>query len=144
MPPTPKPASQRRRTNPVAGVATLDEGGRKGAIPSPVTELELCPTALSYWETVWRSPMGLVFVDADVFPLSRLVELVHERASGHGSAAADGEIRALEDRFGVSPLARRRLNWEIGLAAGAVDPAPAPAVPEGESARERMSRLRIA
>jgi hypothetical protein len=29
------------------------------------------------------------------------------------------EIRQLEDRFGLSPLARRRLQWEVDRAAGA-------------------------
>lgn len=36
-----------------------------------------------------------------------------------GDKGARPEIRQLEDRLGLSPLARRKLQWEIGQAAGA-------------------------
>jgi hypothetical protein len=117
--PAPKPLSHRRRTNAVAGARQLDGAGRIGAAPKPKTKTKLCATAVAYWRTIWASPMALVYTDADVFPLTRLVLLVHERDQGRGSASADGELRQLEDRFGLSPMSRRRLNWEINAAAAA-------------------------
>lgn len=122
MPPTPKPTAQRRRRNAIAGVAKLDKVGRKGPAPKPKTTVELCPVAMDYWKTLWASPMALVYTDADVFPLSRMAVLVHERETER-STAGDSELRQLEDRFGVSPLARRRLNWEIDQAGKAAEDA---------------------
>lgn len=78
--------------------------------------------------------MAVTFTDADIQPLTRLAVLVDDRArcesaegllevvedySGSevkvivGQFGGDGEMRQLEDRYGISPLARRRLQWEI-------------------------------
>jgi hypothetical protein len=80
--------------------------------------------------------MAVTFTDADIQPLTRLAVLVDDRArsesgddlieiveSNYGDSsevqvivgrfAGDAEIRQLEDRYGISPLARRRLQWEI-------------------------------
>jgi hypothetical protein len=135
--PIPKPISQRRRRNTVAGVAKLDASGRKGVAPRPKTSISLCPVALDYWKTLWASPMATIYTDADVFPLTRLAILIHERETGAAVWNADGEIRQLEDRFGVSPLARRRLNWEIEQAA-AVE---RPAIPVGASVADRLQSV---
>ena len=63
--------------------------------------------------------MSLVWLEADVPGLVRLAELVD---LGHREGAtpltAMSEIRALEDRYGLSPLARRRLQWEVEQAGG--------------------------
>ncbi|MEO5576782.1 MAG: hypothetical protein ABIR67_01565 [Gaiellaceae bacterium] len=70
-----------------------------------------------WWRTVWSSPMAAVFLEADVAALARLATLVDRVYRGESSARLLGEIRALEDRFGLSPLARRRLQWEVDRAA---------------------------
>jgi hypothetical protein len=79
--------------------------------------------------------MAVTFTEADIQPLTRLVVLVDDRARAEssdglieivdryhdgtelqvvvGEFKGDGEIRQLEDRYGISPLARRRLQWEI-------------------------------
>lgn len=78
--------------------------------------------------------MAVTFTDADIQPLTRLAVLVDERDRSEssdglieivdreyageveivvGRFAGDAEIRQLEDRYGISPLARRRLQWEI-------------------------------
>ena len=143
MPATPKPPGARRRRN--AGQSQwqqLPASGRKGEIPEPRTDRELGEIAQRYWETLWRSPMAVTFTDADIQPLTRLAVLVDDRARSEsadglveivedhhggqvevivGRFAGDGEIRQLEDRYGVSPLARRRLQWEISKDADVVD-----------------------
>lgn len=135
MPATPKPPGARRRRN--TGQSEwqqLPAEGRQGEIPEPRTDRELGEVAKRYWDTLWTSPMAVTFTDADIQPLTRLAVLVDDRARAesaeglleivedyHGNSvevivgrfAADGEIRQLEDRYGVSPLARRRLQWEI-------------------------------
>ena len=72
-----------------------------------------------WWKTIWASPMAVVWLEADVPGLVRLAELID---LGHREGAtpltAMSEIRALEDRYGLSPLARRRLQWEVEQASG--------------------------
>lgn len=57
--------------------------------------------------------MATTWIEADVPALRRLGELVERVARGEVSAMILAEIRQLEDRFGLSPLARRRLEWEL-------------------------------
>ena len=78
----------------------------------------LLKSTRDYWQTIWASPMAMAWLDADVPALVRLAMLMELVSQGDASAAELGEIRQLEDRFGLSPLARRRLQWEIDQAAG--------------------------
>jgi hypothetical protein len=71
------------------------------------------PEAQAWWETVWASPMAAVYLEADVPALTRLASLVDQAAAGDVGVKVLAEIRQLEDRFGLSPLARRRLQWEM-------------------------------
>lgn len=123
MAPQPKPPGQRRRRN--AGQSQwreLPAEGREGDVPKFPAGHKLSKFQQSYWETIWRSPMAVAFVDADVPALVRLTLLVGGAMSGDDKAAA--EARQLEDRFGLSPKSRRALQWEIKQAEkddGAVD-----------------------
>lgn len=135
MAPQPKPPGQRRRRN--AGQSQWQElpaEGRKGEVPEPRTDRRLGSVAKRYWDELWSSPMAVTFIDADIQPLTRLVVLVDDRARAEtgeglleivegnfdgdvrvivGQFSGDGEIRQLEDRYGISPKARRALQWEI-------------------------------
>jgi len=137
MPATPKPPGQRRRRNKgQSDWQQLPADGRKGEIPEPRTQRELGEIAQQYWDTLWTSPMAVTFTDADIQPLTRLAVLVDDRDRSEstdglieivesnyadageievvvGRFAGDAEIRQLEDRYGISPLARRRLQWEV-------------------------------
>jgi hypothetical protein len=57
--------------------------------------------------------MAVVWLEIDASPLRRLISMVDARERGDSSATLAGEIRHLEDRYGLSPVARRRLNYEI-------------------------------
>jgi len=60
--------------------------------------------------------MAAVWLEADVPALARLARLLDLLGEGEPSALLLAEVRHLEDRFGLSPLARRRLQWEIAQA----------------------------
>jgi hypothetical protein len=81
--------------------------------------------------------MATTFTKTDEFALTRLCTLVDRRdrveSGGYEVFAAtavdgevkvvrdfdgDAEIRQLEDRYGLSPAARRKLQWEIDAASG--------------------------
>ncbi len=135
-PATPKPPGQRRRRNAdQAAWRSLPAAGRDGKVPALPGASKLGKTARDWWATVWTSPMSNVYLAADIPALTRAAGLVAKAASGEASGTELGELRQLEDRFGLSPLARRRLQWEIERA----DDRPAP-VPVSN---DREARLRL-
>ena len=108
--PPPKPASQRRRRNKAPAVVKLAnrQPGKPPSLPKGFS-----PAARKWWATVWASPMAVLWLEADVPSLVRLAALVELADSGEMAPQVLAEIRQLEDRFGLSPLARRRLQWEL-------------------------------
>jgi hypothetical protein len=70
------------------------------------------PTTLAWWETIWASPMAAEWVDADVPGLLNLAVLVDEFWT-FGESKIHAEIRQASREFGLSPLSRRTLQWEI-------------------------------
>lgn len=66
-----------------------------------------------------------------------LEQLASDFAFGGADAGAAKELRELEDRLGISPLSRRRLQWELTTGTGKSDPAAA--APATDAARERRT-----
>lgn len=112
-PPNPE-AEQRVRES---AWVVLPAGGRDGPapklslagfdLPKPAQD-----RARSLWRTWWSSPMALMWSEWDAPQLARLLVLTARSWDG-ASAAGLSEVRQLEDRFGLSPHARRRLYWRI-------------------------------
>lgn len=112
--PAPKPASQRRRVNKTTGRRTLPAKAPRRRAPALGTRRPAWLMATrAWWATIWASPMSTTWIAADVPALKRLAVLVELVGRGQVSATLLAEIRQLEDRFGLSPLARRKLEWEI-------------------------------
>lgn len=136
--PLPKPAAMRRRRNASPGAARLPATGREGKVPTLGKGYH--PAARRWWRTVWSSPMATVYVDADVPALQRGALIVSLIAGGNGSATLMAELRHIEDRFGLSPAARRKLQWEIDQAGGAAEEPPAAS---SERRADLEARLRL-
>jgi len=70
--------------------------------------------------------MARVWVESDKIALRRALRLVDDIACGRSSE--HGALTALEDRLGLTPKARRNLQWEIDRAhaANALPSAPPP------------------
>jgi hypothetical protein len=67
---------------------------------------------VAWWEDVWRSPMAPEYDPSDIHGLYLLAILVDGFwKKPHWTAAA--EIRLQRQCFGLSPIDRRRLQWEI-------------------------------
>jgi hypothetical protein len=81
--------------------------------------------------------MAAVWLDADVPAVERAARLVAKDVNGLASAAEMAELRQLEDRLGLSPMARRRLQWEVERAA------PEAATPAKRSRSDEERRLRL-
>lgn len=70
------------------------------------------PLTLSWWERVWSSPMAGEYLPTDVDGLARLAILVDEFYKRPDTEIMR-EIRLQEARFGLSPVDRSRLQWEV-------------------------------
>lgn len=122
--PMPKAPELRQRRNKAATRAMLP-AVQGGALEKP--RLPACPNegswhnmAKRWWADVWASPMAFEFLGGDVPALFRLVSLVDRYWKG-GSLSVASEIRLLEREFGLTPLARRRLEWQVAQTEDAKD-----------------------
>ena len=139
--PTPKAGALRQRRNRVSTQAVLppDGSGRRAAPSLPRRGLARsecascgesvqpqCPDCLAaldiardwhpltraWWREVWHSPMEAKFLKVDMHGLYMLAELV-DRFWWAPSTALSAEIRQHRLAFGLTPIDRRRLQWEI-------------------------------
>lgn len=113
MPPMPKPPGQRVRRN-------LDAPTWKHLEPAkpfktPAASRAWSASTKKWWKLIWESPMRPMWLESDVPALIRLGNLLELEAKGRISAEMVGEIRQIEDRFGLSPKSRRSLQWFIPL-----------------------------
>lgn len=65
-----------------------------------------------WWRHVWRSPMAAEYIEADIHGLYRLVELI-DRYWEDPTPKLNAEIRLEQTNYGLTPLDRLRLRWEI-------------------------------
>lgn len=66
----------------------------------------------AWWRRVWQSPMASEYLPTDVDGLARLAILVDEYYNDPNQKFL-AEIRLQEARFGLSPVDRSRLQWEV-------------------------------
>lgn len=132
----PKPPEMRQRRNRSSTIATLpppEESAKNKVPPLPPREKSSerwHAKVVAWWDSVWKSPMAAEYLDSDVKGgLYLVAELYQQLWAGNGEDVARlaGEIRQQEIRFGLSPIDRRRLQWEIE---------------KGEQAGERTQRRR--
>ena len=140
--PGPAPRHGGRRQRKRAVDLTLVTGGDRGV---PAVPKGLLKRTREQWESFWRSPVAtVVSLDTDLPSLERLFSLYDERERAYRAVCKerlvvgsqgqpvlnplarqlcsyDAEIRQLEDRFGLTPMARLRLGVQIGTAARTLD-----------------------
>ena len=93
---------------------------------APVHEFDPCPldwrpATHRWWDTIWASPIADEWVDADVPNLLALAVLVDEFWTT-GDKAVHAEMRQAMREFGLSPLSRRQLQWEVKRLESAAKP----------------------
>lgn len=114
MPPAPKPAHMRQRRNKTSTAAVLqaDPKLKTPALPDRAWH----PQTLAWWEDIWASPMAPEFDSSDrhgLFALAYLVDDFWMADSPTERAKLASEIRLQRQCFGLTPIDRRRLQWEI-------------------------------
>lgn len=139
--PPPKDGARNPSNGKVEGFAAsaqrLPMSGRKG--PAPKWPLTGKPSAdeAAAWKQVWVIPQAVAWERLGwVRPVARYVRCLVAAEVPGAPAALLGEVRQMEDRLGLSPMALLRLRWSIvadELADGATVAAKA-----GPSSRGRL------
>src|SRR5688572_20910770 len=111
--PAPKPANLRQRTNKKAGFAQLAAPIRPNVptIPNPDGRT-WHPLTLQEWDRAWQSPMASQWLPTDTDALGRLA-LLWDEFNNRPNVDTLKEIRLQSALFGLSPLDRSRLQWEV-------------------------------
>lgn len=110
--PPPKPDSQRvRRSAPLSGSVTkLPSEGRT----DPAPEWPLSCDEPAVWADLWSTPQAVAWARLGwTRVVARYCSVLALAEAADPNAAMLGEVRQLEDRLGLSPMAMLRLRWEI-------------------------------
>lgn len=111
--PLPKPAAQRRRRNTAPGEQSLRPGD---AIPAPKLPFRVAAATASWWASIWASPMAPMWLPSDTHGLFMLADLMDSYWTASDPAVKaklSTEIRLQSQRFGLSPIDRVRLRWNV-------------------------------
>jgi len=112
----PKPAATRQRRNKVAGARTLHPVTDADVPSLPDIEGGWHAMTAQWWASIWSSPMVSEWDSSDnhgLYMLARLVDAFWRAETAQQAKDMAGEIRLQSQRFGLSPIDRRRLQWEI-------------------------------
>lgn len=103
-------AMRRRRNKPktTTAPATKPKAAKVPGLP-PKTPMWRAETR-AWWKTIHESQAAALWVPADRFALVRLAILYDLVLRGADAVAVLREVTALEDRLGLNPLARRKLD----------------------------------
>lgn len=122
--PGPMPKKNPARRNKTTTRATLPRDHSVVAPKLPARESEWHEQTVAWWADIWASPMAPEFERADLhglFVLADLVDAFWTAESPKERTALAAEIRLQRRDFGLTPLDRRRLQWEIERAEDAQD-----------------------
>jgi hypothetical protein len=82
--------------------------------------LEPSEAELALWADLWRTPQAVAWFELGWSRVvARYVRLLIQSENpdvdspAYAGVALLGEVRQLEDRLGLTPLAMRRLQWEM-------------------------------
>lgn len=112
--PGPAPNKNARRRNARPDWVQLPASGRIG----PAPKWPLPGRTAAGWAAMWRKPQAVMWErSGDDLVVARYVKLRNlvqcPESLDEVNAAALSELRQLEDRLGLSPMALKRLQWEI-------------------------------
>ena len=74
------------------------------------------PLVVRVWESMWRSPQRVRYLEADKTEMYALLALWQDFAESESASERirlSAEIRLQGQRFGRSPLDRMRLEWQV-------------------------------
>lgn len=114
MPPSPKLNPARRNRSTTRSTLNRDHKVKRPDLPERETGWHKLTE--SWWVDIWASPMAPEYDASDLhglFVLADLIEAFWNEESPKARAALAAEIRLQRQCFGLTPIDRRRLQWEI-------------------------------
>jgi hypothetical protein len=108
----PGPAASKnvRRRNARPDWRSLPPKGYVGRVPDWPLDLD----EPKLWAELWRTPQAEAWSELGwTRGVARYAMLLVEQEGGKANAALLAEIRQMEDRLGLSPMAMKRLQWEV-------------------------------
>ena len=111
--PAPKPANLRQRTNKKAG-ATLIQAPESPRVPKLVHPSGEAwhPATVAAWQEFFESPMATQWLATDITGLVMLA-VCYDQFYKTGNIEYVKEIRLQRPYYGLTPLDRSRLQWEV-------------------------------
>lgn len=144
--PMPKDPALRQRRNKVSTRATLaveDSPRRRApALPKRADGKEWDHRTRAYWRAIWHSPMAAEYLEADVHGLFMLAEMVEAFYQAPSAALLDS-ISRQRQCFGLTPLDRRRLQWEVERVEAVTQKKKGSAPPSPAEVEDRRAALRV-
>jgi hypothetical protein len=134
--PGPAPSPNPRRSNPRPELVLLPAGGYAGEVP-PWPLGRQSKAEAEAWPVLWRTPQATAWARMQLArTVARYVRALVKAERPSAAAFLLSEVRQLEDRLGLTPMAMLRLRWEIAPDQLAEQREPAP-----EGAEDRRRRL---
>ncbi len=134
----PKPAHLRQNRTKKAGRAILQTPDPNNEERTKIPSLQnpdkrkFHRLTRAWWRHVWESPMAGEYLPTDIDGLARLAILVDDYYCAPGKELL-AEIRLQEARFGLSPIDRSRLQWEVAKGEEAERKRKSPQMPQNPS-----------
>lgn len=123
MPPLPKDPSTRQRTNKATSAKVFTVSDNEDIeIPVLPSLVEFWhPQAVDHWRDFWASPMRGEFLDVDRDAILAYFVLVNrywfmltsEDSRPNDLLKLAAELRQVRMAFGLTPMDRRRLQWQV-------------------------------
>ena len=109
--PGPAPDPNPRRRNKKRVDFTLPRGGRTGRAPAfPIKGVRVPST----WAELWKTPQAAAWEELGINrTVARYALLLQQAEKPSAPASLHNEVRQLEDRLGLTPMAMLRLHWEM-------------------------------
>lgn len=104
-----------RKKSTKAVLVPVKRGTQIPDIPNP-DDREFHRLTVKWWDNVWTSPMASEYLETDIDGLGRVALLIDEyykNPAGRAGRDILAELRLQEARFGLSPIDRSRLQWEV-------------------------------
>ncbi|TDO18146.1 hypothetical protein EV580_1328 [Mycobacterium sp. BK086] len=142
MPAHSKDPSVRARRNKTATRATL-KPVENPEIPDLPAGTKWHPQVRDWWTRAWSSPMVPEWTESDIdtmYLAAKLMQLFWKPGTTAGTCKAlAGEIRQLLATCGLTPMARRSLQWEIERGEAAAQQTAARRAGEGPASSARSA-----
>lgn len=131
MPARKKDPSLVARRNKPPAKTQLKAPRKNAAVPALPSGPRWFPQVRDWWKRAWQSPMAAMWDDSDrdaMFLAARLQQQFWDaETSASTRNQTSAQIRSILDQCGLTPMARKRLGWELPDESDAGDAGAAPA-----------------